>query len=130
MFDDTIRWFHLLAAATWVGGMITVGALVPVLRTTGATPEQIKAVARRFGNLAWVALGVSVLTGITQLTRLDLELDRSTAFAVKLALVGLAATLAWVHQITAATTRPALRGAIQGVLLIDGLAIIAAAIAL
>jgi len=51
VLDDLIRWIHLLAAAIWIGGMITVAALVPALRGARATSDQIRAAARRFGAL-------------------------------------------------------------------------------
>lgn len=130
MLDDLIRWVHLLAAAVWVGGMITVAALVPVLRRAGTPREAIRAVARRFGVVAWVAIATSVITGIIQLVRLDVVTRGNTALMVKLLLVGVGVMLAYGHQITARSLSPAARGIIQGLLLLDGLAILAAAVAL
>src|SRR5262249_43278962 len=54
---DTIRLFlHVLAATVWVGGQLTLAALVPVLRVQG--PAAPKAAARRFNLVAWPAYGV------------------------------------------------------------------------
>src|SRR5262245_38368653 len=51
---DTIRLFlHILAATVWVGGQITLAALVPVLRRLGT--EIPRAAARRFNQVAWPA---------------------------------------------------------------------------
>ena len=37
---DTIRLFlHVLAATMWVGGQLTLAALVPVLHTAGSGPR-------------------------------------------------------------------------------------------
>jgi len=70
---DTIRLFlHVLAATIWVGGQITLAALVPVLRRLGA--EIPRAAARRFNQVAWpafyettlvVKLIVVVISGVT-----------------------------------------------------------------
>lgn len=128
--DDVIRWFHLLAAATWVGGSITVAALVPVLRKSGAATDQIRAAARRFGVVAWTAIGMSVATGIIQLIRLDYPIRENTTLAVKLLLVGVAVSVAWVHQMIARKVSPAIRGALEGILLLLALAILATAVAL
>jgi putative copper export protein len=60
---DTVRLFlHVLAATVWVGGQLTLAALVPVLRRQG--PEAPRAAARRFNLVAWPAYGVLIATGI------------------------------------------------------------------
>jgi uncharacterized membrane protein len=128
--DSIIRWVHLLAACVWIGGSITVAALVPVLRKSGASVELVRAVARRFGVVAWGAIAVSVATGITQLIRLDHPTRGNTALALKLLLVGLAVAVAWLHQVIARKVSPALRGALEGILLLLALGILAAAVAL
>lgn len=126
--DELIRWFHLLAATVWIGGMITVAAIVPVLRKGGAERALIQATARRFGMVTWVAITVSVATGILQLFRFSYDL--SAPLAIKLVLVSLSITLAVVHQEAAKHVGPALRGAMEGTLLILGLGILAAAVAI
>lgn len=125
--NDVIRWLHLLAAMVWLGGMITVGALVPALRSAGVERAQLQAMARRFGVVAWTALGVGIVTGIAQVVRLDMQL--SAALASKIALVGLAATIALLHQMTARHVGPAARGAMEAASLVVGLAILVAAVA-
>ena len=60
---DTIRLFlHVVAATIWVGGQITVAALVPVLRKSGS--EVTKAVANGFNRIAWPAFAVLIATGV------------------------------------------------------------------
>lgn len=60
---DGVRLFlHVLAATVWVGGQITLGALVPVLRRAGADVPRLA--ARTFGRIAWTAFALLVLTGI------------------------------------------------------------------
>ena len=72
---DTIRLFlHVLAATIWVGGQITLAALVPVLRRLGA--EIPRAAARRFNQVAWPAFAVLVITGIWNIAAVT---PRSTA---------------------------------------------------
>lgn len=134
MFDDVVRWFHLIAAAVWVGGLLTLSALVPAARRAGADREVLRAMARQFGRVSWTAISISVITGAIQLSRLDIALSDDTDYAVtlliKLSLVGVAAGLALFHQLTARTSSPAKRGAIQGLILLASLGIVAAAVAL
>jgi len=61
---DTIRLFlHVLAATVWVGGQITLAALVPVLRRRGA--EIPRAAARAvFGALTGVSALAALFLGI------------------------------------------------------------------
>jgi len=125
--DLVIRWFHLLGATVWIGGMIAIGAVVPALRSAGAEREQLQAMARRFGSVAWTAMTLLVATGIIQLARLDLELG--VAMAIKLLLVGLAVSIAFVHQMLPADTGPGVRAAINGSSLLVALGILAAAVA-
>ena len=64
---DTVRLFlHVLAATIWVGGQITLAALVPALRRLGA--EIPRAAARRFNQVAWPAFGVLVIAGVWNTT--------------------------------------------------------------
>jgi uncharacterized membrane protein len=126
--DELIRWVHIIAATVWVGGMITMAALVPVLRKGGAGPELIRAGARRFGHVTWMAITVSVATGILQLFRFAYDL--TPALAIKLVLVSASITLAFVHQEIAKHVGPGLRGAMEGTLLLLGLGILAAAVAI
>ena len=72
---------HVLAATVWVGGQLTLGALVPTVRTFG--PDATRAVARRYNQVAWPAFGVLVLTGVWNLLEVDVA-DRSTAYQVSL----------------------------------------------
>jgi len=128
--NDVVRWFHLLAAAVWIGGSITVGALVPALRKAGATQEQIRAAARRFGTVAWIAIATSITTGIIQVIRLHLPVHGNTRLVLKVTLVGIAVVIAYVHQVTASRSRPAVRGALEGLSLLVALAILAIAVTL
>jgi len=130
VLDDLIRWLHVLAAAVWVGGMVTVAALVPVLRKAGVERPVIQAAARRFGALAWTALSVSAVTGVVQLSRLDIAVRGNTVLMVKLALIGLSIGLTVVHQEVAREVSPALRGLMEGTLLLLGLGILYAAVSL
>jgi len=132
--DEVVRWFHLLAAAVWVGGLITLSALVAAVRRAEADRSVLQAMARQFGRLSWAAMGVAVVTGVIQLSRLDFSLADDTGYAtalmIKLTLVGIAAGLAFFHQLTAKTSTPAKRGLIQGLILLSSLGILAAAVAL
>ena len=60
------RWVHLVAVATWTGGLIVLAALVVALRRAGADRELLRAAARQFGRVSWAAMAVAVLTGVAQ----------------------------------------------------------------
>jgi len=130
MLDDFIRWLHVLAASVWVGGMLTVAALVPLLRKSGVERPVIQAAARRLGAVAWMAISVSAVTGVVQLSRLGIEVRGNTVLMAKLALVGLSVGLTFVHQEIARDVSPAMRGAMEAVLLLLGLGILFAAVSL
>ncbi|GMQ84906.1 MAG: hypothetical protein BMS9Abin07_0471 [Acidimicrobiia bacterium] len=120
------KWIHLLAAAVWTGGLITLAVLVTALRSAGADRSQLRAAARAFGYLSWTALAIAAGTGFYQLSRLGWPWSRLN---LKLTLVGASAALALFHQVTARRTSPALRGALQGIILVLAIAIFGAAVA-
>ena len=96
---ETLRLFlHILAATIWVGGQLTLGALVPTLRSMGA--QAPKAAAQRFNQVAWPAFGVLVLTGIWNIVaESDKQSDPGyqTTLGIKMALVLLSGVSAFLH---------------------------------
>ncbi len=121
-----VKWVHLIAAATWVGGLITLGALIPTLRAHDVERPVLQAVARQFGRVSWTAMAVAVLSGGWM--AIDF-LDRPT-LAVKVGLVALTAGLAALHQFAARNQSAKMRGILQGLILLSSLAVVAAAVAL
>lgn len=128
-FLDWLKWVHLLGAAVWTGGLITLAALVPALRSAGADRPLLQAAARRFGTLSWSALTLIVITGIWQVQEISLRWSYGR-LVFKLVLVGVVAGLALLHQLTARRMSAAGRGAIQGVILALSIGIFAAAVRL
>jgi putative copper export protein len=95
---DTIRLFlHVLAATIWVGGQITLAALVPVLRRLGA--DIPRAAARRFNQVAWPAFAVLVITGIWNIAAAHAQVHGSyeTTLVVKLIVVVISGVTAALH---------------------------------
>jgi putative copper export protein len=96
---DTIRIFlHVLAATIWVGGQLTLGLLVPVLRQAGA--DVPRDAARRFGRVAWISFGVLILTGIWNIAAADDTNAHgySVTLGIKLGFVLLSGGAAWLHS--------------------------------
>ena len=109
--SETVRLFlHVLAATIWVGGQITLAALVPVLRAGGA--DVPRAAARAFARIAWPAFGVLVLTGIWNVAAED-DLDQGT-LGVKYALVLISGVSAFIHGRATSRRQMAIWGAATG----------------
>jgi len=104
--------------------LIVVAALVPAVRKVTTDREIIRVIARRFGAVSWIALGTLVLTGVW------MAADRvwNTVLITKVSLVLVSAILAGWHTLAARNQSSALRGAVQGAILILALAILALAI--
>jgi hypothetical protein len=102
------------------------------MRKAGVDRPQLQAIARQFGRVSWTAMGVALITGVIQLLQLDIDTSLQSSFEqrlfVKLLLVGAAVALALGHQLTARRTSPAVRGVIQGVMLLVSLGIFATAV--
>ena len=113
---DTVRLFlHVVAATVWVGGQLTLAALVPTLRALGS--EAPGAAARRFNQVAWPAFAVLVLTGIWNIAA---EADKQSdpgyqaTLGVKMALVLLSGLSAFLHTRARSSTGLAVWGAVTG----------------
>ena len=104
---------HILAAMTWIGGMIfLVLVLVPALRTLPSREMAVELVAssgRRFRTIGWISLGALVATGCSNLycrgigwSQLRLASFWDTPFgqtlALKLTLVGVILLTSLLHD--------------------------------
>ena len=123
----TLLFLHLVGGAAWLGGLITVGALVPALRNAGVERSQLQAMARQFGKVSWVAMGLALISGVWLVVQTDRDWGD---LSLKLGLVVVAIALAAAHQFTAGRSTPAQRGALQGLILLVSLGIFFAATAL
>ena len=114
---DTIRLFlHVLAATIWVGGQLTLAALVPALRRHDL--EVPRVAARAFNRVAWPAFGVLLLTGgWNVLAESDRNDDSSyrTTLGVKLVVVAASGVTAWLHTRSTTPRGRAVYGALTGV---------------
>jgi len=124
---EFVKWVHLLAAAVWTGGLITLAFLVTAIRGATDDLELLRAVARRFSVLSWMAFVIAIITGIWMYTDIDLPWKD---FSTKGTLVILAGGLALFHQLTAKRSSPAVRGIIELLILIVSIGIFGAAVTL
>lgn len=112
--DDIRIFLHVLAAAIWVGGQLTLAGLVPVLRPFGT--EATRAAARRFNVVAWSAFAVLVVTGVWNLVAVDIG-DASDEYLltlmVKLGAVAVTAAGAVVHIVGTGKAALAAGGALS-----------------
>ncbi len=111
---ETIRLFlHVLGATVWVGGQITLAALVPALR--GTADGVTKAAARAFNRIAWPAFVLLVVTGVWNVLALD---DPSESYQrtlmLKYALVLASGVTAYLHQRATSPRAMAVYGALTG----------------
>jgi putative copper export protein len=108
----TIRLFlHVLAATVWVGGQLTLGAIIPALRPAADDPDpeaarvRIRTVARRFQVVAWSAFAVLLVTGVWNLLAIHVGDESSEWLATlmaKLGCVAITGIAAAVHILVAA----------------------------
>ncbi len=102
-------WLHILAVTVWVGPQFFLFiAAVPAVRTiedAALRARVMRTIVTRFGWMAWAALVVIVLTGISNIFQeaddfnhlLDFDYRWVNLFAMKMVLVGLMVTLTAVH---------------------------------
>jgi putative copper export protein len=112
---DTIRLFlHVLAATVWVGGQLTLAALVPALRGLGAKVPG--SAARAFSKVAWPAFAVLLATGVWNVIAEHAEITGSyeVTLIVKLVVVAISGVTAWLHARAKSPAGLAVFGALTG----------------
>jgi uncharacterized membrane protein len=93
----TIRFLHVLALALFIGGqLVLVFAIAPVMRRR-PDDAAMRAIARRFGIAAAVALGVLLATGVAMADRFGRWGDH--ALQLKLMLLVLVTVLIVFHAL-------------------------------
>lgn len=99
--DLFLRWIHVLAAVTWLGGMLFIAlVLVPVtrrLQDPQLRADLVSQTGKRFRTVSWGALALLVATGLVILARRPWLL-RVPAFQLKVTLVILALALSVLHD--------------------------------
>lgn len=112
-------WLHVISACIWIGGQITIGILVPLLR---GQPALLAAAARRYQVIAWLAFAVLVVTGLVNVHNAGIawtRLNATTAgrtLELKLAFVALSGAAAAVHAFVVAPRASTLHGRSASVL--------------
>lgn len=88
---------HVLAAALWVGGQLTVAGLLPTVRRLG--DDAARRIAAGFARLSWPAYVVLLATGIWNVVAVEAGQPSvwRTLLAVKVAVVVVAGLAAWLH---------------------------------
>jgi putative copper export protein len=106
---------HVLAAAVWVGGQITLAGLVPTARSLGE--DGPRRIARAFNRLSWPAYAVLLATGVWNV----LTSGGGQSFAwkavlgAKISVVVVAGIAAWLHTRAKSRTALAAWGAVCAV---------------
>jgi len=112
---DTLRLFlHVLGATVWVGGQITLAALVPTLRRLGT--QVPAAAARQYNRVAWPAFALLIATGVWNMIA---ERDKDhgayhVTLIVKLVVVAISGATAALHARARSRTALAVFGALTG----------------
>ena len=103
----TLVVLHILAAVTWIGGMIFLSlVLAPLVRGRKAAPEFMalfRSAALRFRPIVWVAIAVLLATGPMLLSLRGVQVSSPTSWTgivtVKLMLVALLLLLTLLHDL-------------------------------
>jgi putative copper export protein len=110
----TVRIFlHVLAAAVWVGGQITLAGLLGGLRALH--PDAPRTMARGYNRIAWPAFALLFATGIWNVAAIKVG-DTSTAYQItlglKLVMVAIAGAASAVHVVSKSKAALAIGGAL------------------
>jgi putative copper export protein len=106
---------HVLAAAVWVGGQLTLAGLVPTARGLGEGAA--RSLAQAFARIQWPAFAVLVLTGLWNISATHKGQPGAwqAVLGVKIAVVVVAGLAAWLHSRASSKAGLAVWGAITAV---------------
>ena len=104
---STLVVLHILAAVSWVGGMIFLSlVLAPLVRSRKAVPEFMalfRSAALRFRPVVWVAMAILLVTGPMLLSHRGLSAIAPASWpgivTLKLTMVGLLLFLTLLHDL-------------------------------
>ena len=100
-------WLHVLAAVSWIGGMIFLSlVLAPLVRSRKAAPEFMalfRSAARRFRFVVWGAIAILLVTGLPLLHQRGIPIMDPSGWplilAVKLGLVAVLLFFTLTHDL-------------------------------
>ncbi|TMC48444.1 MAG: CopD family protein [Chloroflexi bacterium] len=104
-----VLWIHILAASVWIGGQVTIAAVIPLLRGADGLAA---AAGRRYQVVAWPAFAALAVTGVINTSNAGIAwsdlggTSTGRTLAAKLGLVALSGAAAAMHAFLQA---PALR---------------------
>jgi putative copper export protein len=103
---------HVLAAAVWVGGQLTIAGLVPTARRLGEGAP--KALAQAFSRLQWPAYGLLVITGFWNVSAVHAGQPHAwvIVLVIKIVVVALAGLGAFLHTRSSSRRGLAIWGAV------------------
>ncbi len=112
---ETLRLsLHVIAATIWVGGQLTLAALVPILRRHD--PAAPRLAGQAYARVAWPAFGVLLVTGAWNVASVDeVAGTYRTTLLVKLAVVALSGLTALAHTRATQPTQRAVYGGLTAV---------------
>jgi copper resistance protein D len=104
---STLVILHILAAVSWIGGMIFLSlVLAPLVRSRKAAPEFMalfRSAALRFRPVVWIAIAALLITGPMLLAQRGLSVMKPAAWSgivtMKLSLVALLLFLTLLHDL-------------------------------
>jgi putative copper export protein len=114
---------HVLAAAVWVGGQLTLAGLVPTARRLG--DGAARSLAQAFARIQWPAYGVLLVTGLWNVSATHAGQPKAwqIVLGVKIAVVLVAGLAAWLHTRAGTKTGLAVWGAVTAVASVTALAL-------
>jgi len=124
---EILKLLHLISASVWLGGMIMMGAFVPVVRKIDDSGTTLKALASRFGQIGWGVYFLALFSGMGMFLIAWGSSDLDNYFHIKMTLFVIAGVLTFIHS-KAGKLEPKFRGMIQGLILLSTIGIFYSAI--
>ena len=117
---QTLKLLHLIGASVWLGGMILISAIVPVVKQEDKSGKIVTLLVTRFRQIGWYAFFLSAASGLmmwlygwTESTILQYQ-----SYQLKFFLLFLTGILTYL-QTKLQFLNPVQKGLIQGIILLS-----------
>ena len=118
--ENILKYVHIVSLCIWLGSMVTWAVFAPKLYKIDPTKNTTNTLRGLFSKISWGSWGVA----FASVSLIQLTTDSSSNWMNEMILIALAGGVIALHSIFANRLSAAIRGMLNGVMLLLALAVV------